>query len=215
VLEYLIFDLDETLYARETGLMRAISERISSYMIERMGMDPETVSELRRAYWHQYGTTSRGLQLLHGLNVDDYMDYVHDLDLSRYIGLNLALDAVLSDLPQRKVVFTNATSRHARAVLEVLGIAHHFERIYDAFFAQNEGKPALGAYRRLLEDLAVPGHACLMIEDNARNLRPARSLGMVTILVDPLPGAELDGADYVIRDIVEIGRVVKQADAAR
>lgn len=209
MLSHLVFDCDDTLYPRGSGLMQAISERISLYMIERMGMDPEIVPGLRRAYWEQYGTTSRGLQAVYGLDVDEYMHYVHDLPLDAYIRPNPALDATLDALPQRKVVFTNATAEHARAVLEVIGVEHHFEGIYDAFFVENEGKPALSAYHRFLDALGVKGEACLMAEDTARNLRPARALGMVTVLVDPPPDGDVDGADYVIEQIADIGQVVR------
>lgn len=211
MLSHLVFDCDDTLYPRHSGLMQAISERISLYMIERMGMDPEIVPGLRRVYWEQYGTTSRGLQAVYGLDVDEYMRYVHDVPLDRYIGPDPALDAVLDALPQRKVVFTNATAEHARAVLKVVGVGHHFPEIYDAFFLRNEGKPAPGGYRRLLDALGVEGESCLFAEDSARNLRPAKELGMVTVLVDP-PDGDLDGADFVIERIADIGRVVQRVD---
>lgn len=212
MLQYLIFDLDETLYPRKSGLMQAISDRISVYMIERMGMDPDVVPTLRRRYWQEYGTTSRGLQLLYHIDVDDYMRFVHDIPLSEYIGPNACLDAALASLPQRKVVFTNATAQHAQAVLQVVGVAHHFAAIYDALFFRNESKPAPAAYQRLLEELRAAGRACLMVEDSARNLLPARALGMVTVLVDPAPDADVDGADYVIDEIAEIAKVVKEVE---
>ena len=212
MLEYLLFDLDETIYPRGSGLMQAISKRISLYMIERMEMDPEIVPGLRRAYWEEYGTTSRGLQILHGLDVLEYMHYVHDLPLENYIGPNRALDSALASLPQKKGIFTNATEEHARAVLKVVGIAHHFGPVYDAFFARNEGKPAPGVYRRLLDDLGVSGDVCLMVEDSARNLRPAKSLGMTTVLIDPPPGVDTEGVDHVIDEIADIAQVVQRID---
>lgn len=210
MLEYLIFDLDETIYPRGSGLMQAISERISRYMIERLAMDPATVPSLRRMYWEKYGTTSRGLQLLHAIDVEDYMQFVHDVRLTDYIGPDPELDQALYGVQQHKIVFTNATKGHARAVLSVVGVAHHFEAIYDALFFGNEVKPALGAYRRLLDQLNVEGSACLLIEDAARNLRPARELGMLTVLVDPPPDTETDGADYCLARIADIGNLVKQ-----
>jgi putative hydrolase of the HAD superfamily len=208
VLEILVFDLDETMYPRHSGLMQAISRRISAYMIERLGMDPDIVPSLRRQYWEQYGTTSRGLQLLHGLDVADYMHYVHDLPLDEYIEPSPELDAMLAALSQEKVIFTNASAAHARAVLSALGVAHHFARVYDALFAGNQGKPAIGSYERVLGELRVPGEVCLMVDDTVRNLRPAKSLGMVTVLVDPQPGTDTDGVDYVVDAVIEVGRVV-------
>ncbi|MBN1642879.1 MAG: pyrimidine 5'-nucleotidase [Anaerolineae bacterium] len=215
MLEYLIFDLDETLYPRQSGLMQAISARISAYMIERMGMDPEVVPLLRQRYWDSYGTTSRGLQLLHGVDVLDYMDYVHDLPVTAYVRPDAALDAALRSLPQRKVVFTNATSAHAHAVLAAVGVAQHFDAVYDVFYAGHDSKPSPGAYRRLLSDLGVRGEACVMIEDTARNLRPAKSLGMVTVLVDPPVDADREGVDYVVDRAADVARVVRAVEGAR
>jgi putative hydrolase of the HAD superfamily len=177
-------------------------------MIERLAMDPATVPGLRRMYWEEYGTTSRGLQLLHAIDVEDYMRYVHDVCLTDYINPDPDLDRALSELAQHKIVFTNATEEHARAVLRVVGVAHHFTAIYDALFFGNEVKPALGAYRRLLDELRVDGSACLLVEDSARNLRPARQLGMLTVLVDPPSGAETEGVDYCVARIADIGSVV-------
>lgn len=212
MLDVLVFDLDETMYPRQSGLMRAISERIGMYMIERMGMDPVLVPRLRRQYVEQYGTTSRGLQLLHGLDVEEYMEYVHDLPLHEYITANAELDQVLGALPQKKVIFTNASAGHARAVLRALGVAQHFTHIYDALFAGNQGKPAMPSYERMLAALGVPGQACLMADDMARNLRPAKQLGMVTVLVDPQAGSDTDGADHVVESVVEVGHVVRAID---
>ena len=91
-----------------------------------------------------------------------------------------------------------------------MGVSDHFEEIYDAFFVRNEGKPAPGGYRRLLDALGVEGKSCLFAEDSARNLSPAKMLGMVTVLVDPPLDGDVDGADYVIERIADIGRVVKE-----
>jgi len=67
-----LFDLDETVYPKDTGLMDLVSRRITEYMSERMGIDPETVSELRLEYYERYGTTGRGLFLHHDFDVEDY-----------------------------------------------------------------------------------------------------------------------------------------------
>jgi putative hydrolase of the HAD superfamily len=212
LLSHLVFDLDQTIYPRHSGLMQAIGDRIMRYMIERMGMDPEIVPQLRHRYWKEYGTTSRGLAARHELDVDEYMEYVHDLPLGQYIGPDLELDAVLGQLSQRKVIFTNATAAHARAVLDVMRLGHHFDGIYDVYFCGNEGKPALNAYRRLLDTLGVEAEQCLLVEDSAANLAPARRLGMTTVLVDPPPDVDLDGVDYVIPRVVEIAKVVRELE---
>lgn len=212
MLNVLIFDLDETIYPRGAGLMQAISQRINLYMTEKMGLDPAIVSSLRREYWERYGTTSRGLQLLHHIDVDDYMAFVHDIALDRYLAPDPALDAALAALPHQKVVFTNSTAQHARGVLRAVGVERHFDAIYDVFFMGHESKPAPGSYGRLVDALGVSAECCLMVEDSVRNLRPAKALGMITVLVDPPPDAERDGADFVVGRVAEVGEVVRKVE---
>ena len=67
-LRYILFDLDETLYPSQSGLMAAISGLMSQYMVERLGMPPTEVPALREHYYRTYGTTLRGLQIHHGID---------------------------------------------------------------------------------------------------------------------------------------------------
>ena len=56
-LKCILFDLDETLYPSQSGLMARIGELMSRYMEERLGMSPSEVPTLREHYYHTYGTT--------------------------------------------------------------------------------------------------------------------------------------------------------------
>jgi hypothetical protein len=44
----------------------------------------------------------------------------------------------------------------------------------------------------------------MLVEDSVRNLRPAKELGMLTVLVD---GSANQGADYVISTVLDIESV--------
>lgn len=206
-LKYILFDLDETLYPSQCGLMAAISELMSRYMEERLGLPPAEVLALRERYYRVYGTTMRGLQIHHGIDPEDYLAYVHNLPLEDYIGRNEELDRVLNEIEIEKIVFTNATREHAWRVLNILGVAHHFSRIIDVRDVGYVTKPDPEAYRRVLELLGVEGHECLIVDDKARNLAPAKELGMTTVLV----GSEVTAhVDFVIADVTEIGEVVRR-----
>ena len=207
MIKYILFDLDETLYPRGAGLMKEIGHRISLYMKERMGLDPAQVSRLRREYYERYGTTMRGLQINYEIDPDDYLSYVHDIPLEEYIQPNGALDLVLNGIELEKIVFTNASEEHARRVLRVLGIERHFSRIVDIRAVNYLSKPNLKAYQRILDILGATGGECLIVEDNIRNLREAKKLGMITILVDGDPD---ESVDFVIEDVTEVGRVVRE-----
>jgi putative hydrolase of the HAD superfamily len=211
--KYLILDLDETLYPRGTGLMTEIGQRILLYMTRRMGFAPDKAAALKKDFFVQYGTTLRGLQLEYHVDPDDYLQFVHDVPLENYIAPDLALDAMLSRIRLDKVIFTNADAAHARRVMERLGVAHHFPTVVDIHAVEFYCKPNPQAYQRILDVISVPGSVCIMVEDSARNLRPARELyGMTTILVD---GEKADGVDYAIGDLMELEGLVHRLMAGK
>ncbi|MBN1890398.1 MAG: pyrimidine 5'-nucleotidase [Thermoflexales bacterium] len=200
--QYLLFDLDETLYPRTAGLMQEIARRIVLYLVERMGLATEEANHLRHRFWLQYGTTLAGLLAESQVDAGDYLRFVHDITVDDYIVPNPQLAAMLERISLPKVVFTNADGGHARRVLARLGVSEHFDRIIDIQTTALCNKPHPRAYQLALDVLQVEGGRCIMVEDNARNLRPAKELfGMTTVLVD---GAVEDGVDVAIHDLLEL-----------
>jgi putative hydrolase of the HAD superfamily len=181
-----VFDLDNTLYPRTSRLFDQVDQRMGSFLAEQFGLDRAAAREMQKRYFHQYGTTLRGL-LLHHPEVDPhhYLDYVHELDLT-VIPPAPDLDAALEALPGRKLVFTNGSLGHAEKVLARLGIAHHFADIFDVAAAEFLCKPDPDCYRRMMEAHGVTPTAAALFEDTLINLPPAAALGMTTILVTPL-----------------------------
>jgi putative hydrolase of the HAD superfamily len=204
----ILFDLDDTLYPRSAGVLAQVRERILLYMQSRLGMAPDEADALRRHYLHTYGTTMRGLQLHHQIDADDYLDYVHDIPLHNYLVPNPALDRALASLPQRKVVFTNASREHAERVLDSLGVRHHFERIVDVRDVDFQSKPRISAYRRACQLLNLRPEECVLVEDNVRNLQPARQLGMTTVLVSEDDQDESGVVDHTIPRVEGIANIL-------
>jgi len=127
----IFFDLDDTLYRRENGVWLAIRGRIEGYMHERLRIPKSKVAALRQAYLTTYGSSLRGLMENYQIDPDEYLLYVHDVDIEGLIRPNANLAKALAQLPQRKWVFTNASLEHARRVLAALGISQHFSGILD------------------------------------------------------------------------------------
>jgi putative hydrolase of the HAD superfamily len=189
MLKYILFDLDETLYPATSGLMPAIGERMRLYLEQRYNLTPEVAHELQKRYWLQYGTTLRGLIVEREIDPKEYLDFVHDVEVSQFIQPDTRLRQVLASIPYAKVIVTNADAPHAERVLTQLGIADQFARIFDIVFMEFECKPARGAYERVLRALDVRGDECVLIEDSPRNLPSARELGIRTVLLLP-PGVD-------------------------
>lgn len=206
-LRYVLFDLDETLYPRHSGVMEEISARMTQYIVEHFGLSRKEAHALRRRYREEYGTTLAGLRANSCIDPQDFLTYVHDLPLGNYLAPNGDLEEVLRRIPLEKVVFTNASREHAQRVLGVLGIAYHFSRIFDITDMEYTCKPNPQAYSRLLALLGARPEECILVEDSVRNLAPAKALGMYTVLVDGEGDANVD---FVIQKITQIGDVVSR-----
>jgi putative hydrolase of the HAD superfamily len=207
----ILFDLDDTLYPRQVGIMNQIRALILQYIETRFNLSPTEADDLRRHYFHTYGTTMRGLQVHHHINPDEYLRYVHNIPLNEYLEANPRLDGVLASLPQEKIIFTNASREHAEAVLAVLGIRRHFAQIVDVRDMDYESKPQPTAYLRICELLNVQPNECLLVEDNVRNLQPAKAVGMTTVLVGDTSQGLDPCVDHAIPCIEDIDRVLGQA----
>jgi putative hydrolase of the HAD superfamily len=214
-IKYVLFDLDNTLYREDSGLMDAISRHISQYMVEKVGLEPAEVERLRTEYWHEYGTSLRGLMIHYHIDPTDYLAYVHDLNVSDYLKPDLALQAMLARMNGEKDIFTNATTEYAQRVLTALDIASYFSRIFDIEFLDYVNKPQKAAYRRVLEALPAKGPECLIVEDSVRNLMPAKELEMVTVLVDDGKPTPKEYVDFVVDGIYGLGEVVRKLHRPR
>ncbi len=217
--EFILFDLDETLYPSSNGLMSLIRDRIVEYMIVRLGWSRDEAEERRQRYVSEYGVTLNGLHKLHGVDVGDYMEYVHAVPHSEYVEPNPALDTMLGRLRPYKAIFTNASQSHARRVLSALRVSpSHFECIFDFEAAGYCPKPDPKAYRRILDRLGARGDQCVLVEDNLRNLDTAKSVfDMTTVLVNKCGHGEKGQADtsvqadLVIDDILELECALREA----
>jgi len=182
-MECILFDLDNTLYSAGLEVFRLIDRRINSYMIEVVGIPREEVDDVRRSYWKRYGVTMQGLMRHHGVDPEDYLSYVHDIELDGLLRPDPALCRALQALPLRKAVFTNSSQHHSERVLAALGLVGAFEEIFDIRVAGYLPKPCPEPYLAVLERMSVPASRCIMVDDAPENLRTAKDLGMGTILV--------------------------------
>ncbi len=199
----ILFDLDNTLYPASSGVMARIDQRIGEYVEQRLGIGAEEALVMRRTYCETYGTTLRGLLHHYGdIETDEYLEFVHNIEIEEMLRFDAALDAALAALDVPKIIFTNSPREHAERVLKALGLAHHFERVFDLRHFNLIGKPDPAAYRQVLDYVGVPGSAVLLLEDSAHNLPPAKALGMTTMLVGELLPMHPD-ADYHVPNILE------------
>ncbi|WES29697.1 pyrimidine 5'-nucleotidase [Varunaivibrio sulfuroxidans] len=178
-----VFDLDNTLYDATTGLFSQIDARMKAFIARLLDLSEEAAFRVQKTYFREYGATLRGLIKHHQVDPRTFLDFVHDIDLSP-IAPDPALDAALARTGGRKIIFTNADRLHAERVLARLGIARHFDGIFDIEAAEYVPKPDAGIYRDMIARHGVSAASAVMVEDMARNLLPAHDLGMTTLWVE-------------------------------
>jgi putative hydrolase of the HAD superfamily len=204
-IETWIFDLDNTLYPASCRLFDQIHSRMTRFIADRLKLTSEAALIVQKTYFREHGTTLRGLMTVDRIDPDDFLAFVHEVDLS-CVPRDPILVAALAALPGRKIVHTNGSRRHAERLLDHLGIAASFCGIVDIAAADYRPKPALAGYYTLLRQHRVTPATALMAEDMAKNLVPAAALGMTTAWVrNPVDwaaaGSEGDHIDHVVDDL--------------
>lgn len=198
----LFFDLDNTLYPSDCGMWEAIGTRIESFIMKYVDIEKDKISEFRQYCHDNYGTTLQGLKKLYQIDDGKYMQYVHNIDVSKYLVRDGRISKLLQSLPQRKIIFTNSDEKHARDVLRYLEIEDLFEQIIDVLKIDPYVKPQKEAYLKALEIAGCDSaQGCVFIDDFLINVINADELGFFSILI----GNDHD-SDYPhqIKDIYDL-----------
>ncbi|ADM08867.1 putative haloacid dehalogenase superfamily hydrolase [Parvularcula bermudensis HTCC2503] len=177
-----IFDLDNTLYPADCHLFAQIDERMTGFIEGFLRCDRAKARHLQKDYYRRYGTTLAGLMAEHNLPPDDFLDYVHDIDLSA-VPPNERLGMAIAALPGRKYIFTNGSEGHAERVSDHLGVSHAFDGVFGIETGDFIPKPQEAAYHAFSARFGRCPRSAAFFEDMAPNLTVPAALGMVTILV--------------------------------
>lgn len=202
-----LFDLDNTLYPRSSGLLRHLDQRINAYLRDLLDLSEDAVDELRRRYVSEYGTTLRGCQVELGVDPREYIARTHTIDPRLYISPDKAVERTLRELPGMKVVFSNSPKIHVDRVLSALDLTQMFDKVYTIEFFEYVGKPDRSAYERVLADLNADPERCVMIEDTPVNLVVPYEMGMTTVLISDDLDFKPDYVDYAVKELLELLRV--------
>lgn len=208
-----VFDLDDTLYPRGAGLHAQMLRRVVLFIQELTGCGAEEAAALHARYYADYGTSLVGLQRHHGIRPQDFLDFVHDIDLAA-LDAGASLGAALAALPGRRLVFTNGSAAHAERVLARLGIADLFEGVCDIAACAYVGKPERAAYDTFLARHGVAPGRAVMFDDRAVNLAVPHAVGMQTVLIGDHGLPDPADADHVHFRADEIASVIADILAA-
>ncbi|USI74339.1 pyrimidine 5'-nucleotidase [Sphingomonas morindae] len=201
-----IFDLDNTLYPASADLFGQIDKRMTAYVARTLGLDEASAYAVQKRFFQEHGTTLSGLMRQHAVDPHEFLADVHAIELDA-IAEDRRLARLIAQLPGRKLVFTNGDEPYARRVLGKLGLSETFEAIHDIHACAYRPKPDPSAYAGFCAAQKVDPRRACFVEDMARNLKPAKAIGMATVWIDngSEQGHDADRSfiDFTITDLAD------------
>ena len=201
----ILFDCDGVLYKDLEAVFGQVSKKMTEYISKKLNIDLIKAKELQTNYFHKYNTSLNGLMIHHNIPPEEFLKYVHDIDLS-FMKKDLVLREELEKLNIKKFVFTNGSKEHVKNITSHLGINDLFDGIFDIVDAKFHPKPEAKAFDLMTKKFNINPKETLYIEDIAKNLSIAKERGSTTVWLinDEYWGkkdSEKDFIDYKIKNL--------------
>jgi len=182
-IKYWIFDLDNTLYSGKTKVFEQVDKKMSKYISNKLNISVEEAKKIQKNYFYEYNTTLNGMIKNHKIDPDEFLEFVHDINID-FLQKDPALGKEIEKLDGKKIIFTNGSRKHAINVSKQIGIDQLFDDIFDIVDAEFIPKPLLEPYKKLVKKHKIDPKLCVLVEDIARNLKPAYEMGMKTVWIE-------------------------------
>ena len=111
-----IFDLDNTIYDSNTKIFDQIDRRMKKFISSRLNISEKEAFKIQKKFYKEYGTTLSGLTKHYQVQPNEFLKYVHDVDLSK-LKKCPGLFKEINQLPGRKIIYTNGDHDYAKKVL--------------------------------------------------------------------------------------------------
>ncbi|CAM9888268.1 unnamed protein product [Choristocarpus tenellus] len=154
-IDTLLFDLDGTLYPVENGYIDHMRANMFSFMEKQMGIkEPEVIW---RPLFKKYNQSAKALRVGGGYHFDlsDFWAACREGASSFISEAPAEVKATLESLTQDKYIFTNCNEKEAEEVLHILGIRHHFKKVYGAKLMGDYCKPDREAFDMVMADIGA------------------------------------------------------------
>ena len=207
----ILFDCDGVLYQDLEAVFGQVSKKMTEYISKKLNLDLKVAKELQRSYFHKYDTSLNGLMIHHDIPPKEFLDYVHDIDLS-FLEKDKTLRNELESTNLRKFVFTNGSKEHVKNITTSLGIDDQFENVFDIVDAKYTPKPAAKAFDLMLEKFKIDPKETLYIEDIAKNLSIGKERGTTTawLINDEYWGKKESDKEFIDYKIENLSLFLKE-----
>jgi len=216
--KYLLLDLDGVCYGSHNGyplekVFGMVSKRMTKFIQEKLDLDEKKAKELQTNYFYKYNTSLNGLMLHHNVVGEEFLRYVHDIDIS-FMKEDKMMRNELEQLDMEKFIFTNGSAEHAKNILTHLGIYDLFgrEKVFDIQDAKYVPKPEAKTFDLMVKKFGINPTETIYIEDIAKNLSIGHARGCTTVWLinDELFGKMDSDKDYISLKIENLSLFLKE-----
>ena len=217
-MKYLLLDLDGVCYGSHNGyplekVFGLVSKRMTLFIQEKLGLDEKKAKELQTNYFYKYNTSLNGLMLHHNVIGDEFLKYVHDIDIS-FMKEDKIMRNELKNLDMEKFIFTNGSAEHAQNILTRLGVYDLFgkEKVFDIKDAGYVPKPEAQTFDLMVKKFGINPKETIYIEDIAKNLSIGFERGCTTVwLINDEHFGKIDSdKDYISHKIENLSLFLKE-----
>ncbi len=217
-MKYLLLDLDGVCYGKHNNyslekVFGQVSKRMTMFISERLKIDTVKAKELQTNYFYKYNTSLNGLMIHHNVNPEEFLKYVHTIDLS-FMKEDKIMRNELKKLDMEKFIFTNGSAEHAENILTHLGIYDLFgrDKVFDIKDAGYVPKPEAKTFDLMVKKFSLNPKETIYIEDIAKNLSIGNKRGCTTVwLINDEHFGKLDSnKDYISHKIENLSLFLKE-----
>ncbi|MDC3025924.1 pyrimidine 5'-nucleotidase [Candidatus Pelagibacter sp.] len=207
----ILFDCDGVLYQDLEAVFGQVSKKMTEYISKKLNIDLIKAKELQTNYFHKYNTSLNGLMIHHDIPPREFLDYVHDIDLS-FLEEDKTLRYELENIKLNKYVFTNGSKEHVKNITTHLGIDGQFDGVFDIVDAEYHPKPEAKAFDLMVQKFKIDPNETLYIEDIAKNLSIGKERGTITawLINDEYWGKKESEKDYIDYKIENLSLFLKE-----
>jgi putative hydrolase of the HAD superfamily len=208
--DWILFDLDNTLYSARHGLEEGVSRRIRTFLARHFGVSEEEAWKRRNTGMGlSYGTTLEWLVTEEGLrDAESYFAFIHPDDEAENLHPEPGLREFLEGLDLPLAILTNSPLEHAGRILKKLGIEDLFDPVVDIRRNNFSSKPRPEVYLRTLELLGADPGKTFFVDDNPSYTEGFLKIGGRALLLDEFD-ARRDYAFPRIRKLSELTAFIR------
>ena len=207
----ILFDCDGVLYQDLEAVFGQVSKKMTEYISKKLNIDLIKAKELQTNYFHKYNTSLNGLMIHHDIPPREFLEYVHDIDLS-FLEKDKTLRYELENIKLNKYVFTNGSKDHVKNITTHLGIDDQFDGVFDIVDAEYHPKPEAKAFDLMVQKFKIDPNETLYIEDIAKNLSIGKKRGTITawLINNEYWGKKESEKDYIDYKIENLSLFLKE-----